>query len=51
MLLVATLRRNKLIIDECTMVIAFWNMTSTGTKHALNYAKKVRKYSVVVLIN
>jgi hypothetical protein len=46
----APLRRNKLIIDQCTMVIAFWDMSSSGTKNALDHAKKIKKYSLIVSV-
>jgi hypothetical protein len=40
----------KPIIEQCTMVVAFWDMSSHGTKHALNYAKKIKKYSEIVSV-
>lgn len=32
--------RNKQIVDDCDLVIAFWNGKSSGTKYALDYAKQ-----------
>lgn len=36
-------RRNKLIIDEATNIIAFWDGTSKGTKHSIDLAIKANK--------
>lgn len=35
--------RNKLIIDEADMVLAFWNGSSKGTKHSIDLAIKAGK--------
>jgi len=35
---VAPLVRNKLIVDNADVVIAFWDGASRGTKHAIDYA-------------
>jgi hypothetical protein len=35
--------RNKLIVEVCDEVIAFWDGKSTGTKHSINYAKELGK--------
>ena len=40
---VAPMERNKLIVDECDCVLAFWDGTSRGTKFALDYAKEKNK--------
>ncbi len=39
----AGFRRNKLIINEADKVIAFWNGSSTGTKHSIDLAIKANK--------
>ena len=39
----APLIRNKLIVDHCDMVLAFWDGKSRGTKHTINYAKQQGK--------
>lgn len=44
----ATFVRNRQIVDEADVVIAFWNGTSRGTKYTIEYAKK--KYVPVVII-
>jgi len=35
--------RNKLIVEACDEVIAFWDGKSTGTQHSINYAKELGK--------
>jgi predicted Rossmann fold nucleotide-binding protein DprA/Smf involved in DNA uptake len=35
--------RNRQIIDHCDGVIAFWDGVSTGTNHAVTYARKMGK--------
>lgn len=39
----AGLIRNEHIIKNCDSVIAFWDLTSTGTIHALKIAKSLKK--------
>jgi len=39
----APLVRNRQIVDECTYLIAFWNMSSKGTENALKYCRLVKK--------
>lgn len=46
----APLVRNKQIVDAAEAVIAFWDGTSRGTKHALDYAKKVGKPTKVIVV-
>ena len=36
-------RRNKIIVDECDEVIAFWDGKSKGTKNALGPAREAKK--------
>lgn len=40
--------RNKLIIDNADIVIAFWDGKSKGTKHSLDYAKKKNKHIKII---
>ncbi len=40
---VAPLLRNKQIVNECDMLIAFWDGTSRGTAFTLRYAKEKGK--------
>ncbi len=35
--------RNRLIVDNADMVLAFWNGKSTGTKYTMDYAKRQGK--------
>jgi len=42
--------RNKDIIDNCDMVIAFWDGKSKGTQHSINLANKQDKTVIVVMI-
>ena len=39
----APLVRNKLIVEECDCLIAFWDGKSRGTKFTLDYAKELGK--------
>ncbi len=39
----AGILRNIKIIDSAERVVAFWNGTSRGTKHAISYAKAQKK--------
>ena len=39
----APLVRNRLIIDDCDEVLAFWDGKSKGTKYTIDYAKKMGK--------
>jgi predicted Rossmann fold nucleotide-binding protein DprA/Smf involved in DNA uptake len=41
--------RNKLIVNNSDIVIAFWDGKSTGTKHTLDYAKTKNIKSLVYL--
>jgi len=43
----APLIRNKLIVDNADIIIAFWNGFSRGTKHTIDYAKKQGKEVIV----
>ena len=46
----APLVRNKLIVDECDCVLAFWDGTSRGTKFTLDYAKEKGKPIKIIQI-
>ena len=46
----APLVRNRLIVDNCDCLIAFWDGTSRGTKYTLDYANKVGKPTKIVRI-
>ncbi len=46
----APLVRNKLIIDNCDCVLAFWDGKSRGTKFTLDYAKEKNKPIKIVQI-
>jgi hypothetical protein len=39
----APLVRNKLIVENCDCLIAFWDGKSRGTKFTIDYAKKLDK--------
>lgn len=43
--------RNQYIIDEADRVIAFWDMTSTGTKDSIKRTKKAGKPIEIININ
>lgn len=42
--------RNKEIINNCDMVIAFWDGESKGTKNSLKYAKKMEKKIKIIKV-
>lgn len=46
----APLVRNKLIIDNCDCVLAFWDGKSRGTKFTIDYAKEKNKPIKIVQI-
>lgn len=37
----APLKRNLLIVENADLVLAFWDGASHGTKHTIDYAKKI----------
>lgn len=41
-------RRNRLIAENCDLLIAFWDGRSAGTRYTINYARKIGKPVVVV---
>jgi len=40
--------RNRTIVDDSEIVIAFWDMGSTGTKHAITYATSKKKKVIII---
>lgn len=40
--------RNKLIVDECDELVAFWDGKSRGTLNSINHAKKQNKTVVII---
>jgi len=40
--------RNKLIVENCDYLIAFWNGKSRGTKFSIDYAKELGKETVII---
>lgn len=45
---IAPLIRNRKIVECSDVIIAFWDMKSRGTMHALNYAKSLNKEVKVI---
>ena len=41
-------KRNKLIVDHCDMVLAFWDGESRGTKHSLDLAESLDKPNTII---
>lgn len=46
----APLERNKLIVDECDCVLAFWDGKSRGAKFTLDYAREKGKPIKIIQI-
>jgi hypothetical protein len=46
----AGFKRNKSIVDESDLIIAFWDGKSKGTKDTLNKAAKSKKTSIIFYI-
>ena len=46
----APMVRNRLIIDDCDKVLAFWDGKSRGTKYTLDYAEKIGKPAKIIRI-
>lgn len=42
--------RNKLIVQNSDLILAFWNGFSTGTKHSMDYAKSLNKQVIIISI-
>ena len=47
---IAPLVRNRLIIDDCDKVLAFWDGKSRGTKQTLDYAESKGKSIKIIRI-
>jgi len=43
--------RNKLIVDSCDCLIAFWDGKSNGTKHSISLAQKNNIPHLVILVS
>jgi hypothetical protein len=46
----APLIRNRLIVEECDCLIAFWDGQSRGTKSTLDLAEKLGKPTKIIRI-
>lgn len=46
----ATFIRNREIVDNADIVVAFWNGTSKGTKYTIDYANKKSITTLIVTI-
>lgn len=44
----AGMNRNTDIVNNCQMVVAFWNGASKGTKDSIDKAKKLKKTTLIV---
>lgn len=40
--------RNRLIVEACDELVAFWDGSSTGTKYTINYAKRMNKPVTII---
>ena len=40
--------RNKQIVQSADITVAFWDMKSNGTRHALEYSTKLNKKTIIV---
>jgi predicted Rossmann fold nucleotide-binding protein DprA/Smf involved in DNA uptake len=43
--------RNRLIVDNSDMIIAFWDGTSPGTRNTIEYARSVDKKVIIIDMN
>jgi len=41
--------RNKYIVDDADIVVAFWDGKSRGTEHSIDLARKVGKKVIIIL--
>lgn len=46
----APLKRNEEMVNICDKVLVFWDGISHGTKHTIDYARKIGKSVEIVLI-
>lgn len=44
----AGFRRNATIVDHADLVVAFWDGSSKGTQHSINYAKARNKEVIII---
>ena len=44
----ASFIRNQQIVDDCDMVLAFWDGKSKGTEHTISLAKRAKKPTFIV---
>jgi len=44
----AGFRRNEHIVDDCDIVLAFWDGKSKGTKHTIDLAKLAKKPTFII---
>ena len=42
--------RNRQIVNESNVIIAFWDGTSPGTKHTIDYARSVQKEPLIIRV-
>ena len=47
----APLKRNDLMVNVCNRVLIFWDGKSKGTKHTIDYAKKIGKPVDIVYVS
>lgn len=47
----APLKRNDQMVNICDCILAFWDGASKGTKHTIDYAKKMNKPIRIVTLN
>jgi len=40
--------RNRQIVKECDVLIAFWNDSSTGTKYTIDFARAMERRVIIV---
>lgn len=46
----ASLKRNEKMVDICDKALIFWDGVSRGTRHTIEYAKKMGKDPEVIII-
>lgn len=44
----APIVRNRLIVEDCDILYAFWDGKSKGTKYTIDYARKMGKEVVII---
>ena len=43
----ALLKRNERIAEACDYLVAFWDGSSTGTRHVVTYTRKLGKVAII----